>query len=436
MIKLRMKRGIHPKERKISSSKEIQEFPLPKRVIIPFSQHTGKPAIPIVKKRQEVKTGEKIGEASGFISSPVHSSVTGKVKALETVLLPNGSSSLAALIDVTGEDVLAEPTWPVKDISSLTPGEVRKITREAGIVGLGGAVFPTSVKISPPEEYPIDSIIVNGSECEPFLTSDHRLMVEHAEEIFKAAQLLKEVIKASHGYIAIEDNKPDAIEAFEKLVSGLEAWDVVSLRTHYPQGAEKSLIKVILNREVPMGGLPFHVGALVQNVGTLYAIYEAAVKGVPLTKRVVTVTGDGVPNPSNYMVRVGTNAREVLEAAGAELDNLEKIIFGGPMMGLSVKTPDIPVLKSTSGLLAIKRAYRGKVYPCLYCGRCVVVCPLQITPTRLVKYIQAGMWDQAKKFGLFNCMECGCCSYVCPSNIPLVHWIKYGKYMVRRMETK
>lgn len=436
MLKLRMKRGVHPPEEKISASKAIKEFPVPKQVIIPFSQHTGKPATPLVKKRQEVKTGEKIGESAGFISAPIHSSVTGKIKGLETVLLPNGNSTLAAIIEVTGEDKFAEPTWPMKDISELTPEEVRQIAREAGIVGLGGAVFPTSVKISPPKEYPIDSVIVNGSECEPYLTSDHRLMVEHAEEIFHAAELLRNTVGASRGYIAIEDNKPDAIEAFEKVVNGVEGWEVVSLKTRYPQGAEKSLIKVILNREVPMGGLPFHVGALVQNVGTLFALYEAATKGIPLIKRVVTVTGDGVSEPSNFMVRIGTSAREVLEAAGADLENAEKVIFGGPMMGISVKSVDIPVIKSTSGILVMRSARKPKVYPCLYCGRCVVACPLHITPTRLVKYIEAGMWDQAKEFGLFNCMECGCCSYVCPSNIPLVHWIKYGKFMVRSMEAK
>jgi len=436
MLKLRMKRGVHPPEGKISASREIQEFPLPKQVIIPFSQHTGKPATPLVKKRQDVKTGEKIGEAAGFISAPVHSSVTGKVKALETVLLPNGTSTLAAFIEVTGEDEFAEPTWPMKEISQLTPDDVRTIAREAGIVGLGGAVFPTAVKISPPKEYPIDSVIVNGAECEPYLTSDHRLMVEHAQEILTAAELLKNTVGASRGYIAIEDNKPDAIESFEKLVNGVKGWEVVSLKTRYPQGAEKSLIKVILGREVPMGGLPFHVGALVQNVGTLYALYEAAVKGIPLIKRVVTVTGDGVTQPSNFLVRIGTNMREVLEAAGADLENAEKLIVGGPMMGISVKTPEIPVLKSTSGIIIMRKVYKGKVYPCLYCGRCVYACPLSITTTRLVKYIQAEMWDQAKAFGLFNCMECGVCSYVCPANIPLVHWIRYGKFKVRSMEAK
>ena len=436
MIELRMRRGVHPPEGKLSASSPIQEFPLPKQVVIPFSQHAGKPATPLVKKRQKVKTGEKIGEASGFISAPVHSSVTGTIKALETVLLPNGSSALAAIISVEGEDDWAEPTWPVKELSELTPDDLRKITREAGIVGLGGAVFPTSVKISPPKEYPIDSVIVNGAECEPYLTSDHRLMLEHTEEIFQAAQLLKMTVGAKRGYIAIEDNKRDAAEAFEKLAKGMPDWEVVLLKTRYPQGAEKSLIKVILGREVPVGGLPFHVGALVQNVGTLYAIYEAAAKGIPLIKRVVTVTGEGVEKPSNFMTRIGTSAKELLTAAGAPLDEAAKIIFGGPMMGMAVKSPDIPVLKSTSGLLVLTSAKKRKVFPCLYCGKCVYACPLKITTTRLVKYIQAGMWDQAKAFGLFNCMECGVCSYVCPANIPLVHWIRYGKFMVRMMEAK
>ncbi len=437
MIQLRMRRGVHPPEGKLSAGKPIEEFPVPKQVVIPLSQHAGKPATPLVKKRQKVKTGEKIGEASGFISAPVHSSVTGTVKTLETVLLPNGSSALAAIIAVDeGEEEWAEPTWPMKDLSALTPEDLRTITREAGIVGLGGAVFPTSVKISPPKEYPIDSVIVNGAECEPYLTSDHRLMLEHTQEIFQAAQLLKMTVGAKRGYIAIEDNKRDAAEAFENLVKGVGDWEVVLLKTRYPQGAEKSLIKVILGREVPMGGLPFHVGALVQNVGTLYAIYEAAARGIPLIRRVVTVTGEGVKNPSNFLTRIGTSAAELLQAAGADLEAARKIVFGGPMMGMAVKAPEIPVLKSTSGILVLSSVKKKKVFPCLYCGKCVYACPLGITTTRLVKYIQAGMWDQAKAFGLFNCMECGVCSYVCPANIPLVHWIRYGKFMVRMMEAK
>lgn len=434
MIRLRMKSGVHPQENKITAQKKITEFPAPKLVYIPFSQHTGKPAKPLIKRGDQVKTGQKIAEAEGFISAPVHSSVTGKVKAIDTMLVASGNYVLGAIIETSGEDEMAEPTWPMKDLSTLTPEEIRQIAREAGIVGLGGAAFPTAVKLSPPPEYPIDTLILNGSECEPYLTSDHRLMVEHPEEILKGAELIQRAVNAKKVFIAVEDNKSDAIEAFEKLVNGRKDWEVVSLKTRYPQGAEKTLIKVILNREVPVGGLPFHVGVLVQNVGTAYTLYKAAIEGTPLIKRVVTITGDGVKEGGNFFVRIGTLAKELLQHCGADLEEIKKLIFGGPMMGVAVKSFEVPVVKATSGILALKEVPRLKEYPCLYCGKCVEVCPLGITPTRLVKYIKAAKYEEAKKFGLYNCMECGCCAYVCPSNIPLVHWIRYGKFIVRKRE--
>ncbi len=434
MIRLRLKAGVHPEENKLSAASPTRPFPAPSMAVVPFSQHAGKPAKPLVKRGEQVKTGQKIGEAEGFISAPVHSPVTGKVKAIDTVLTASGAYLLATIIERTGDDEWAEPTWPLKDPSQLSPEEIRQIAREAGLVGLGGAAFPTAVKLSPPQQYPIDTVILNGSECEPYLTSDHRLMVEEPEKILEGAELVRRAVNAEKVFIAIEDNKPDAIEAFEKLVRGMKGWEVVSLKTRYPQGAEKSLIKVILNREVPVGGLPFHVGVLVQNVGTAYSLYRAASEGKPLIERVVTVTGDAVKEPSNFWVRIGTSAKALLEACGTDMDSVEKVIFGGPMMGVAVKSTDVPVVKATSGILALKARPRLKEYPCLYCGRCVEVCPLGITPTRLVKYIKAGKYEEAKKFGLFNCMECGCCSYVCPSNIPLVHWIRIGKFTVRKRE--
>ncbi|SFM48723.1 electron transport complex subunit RsxC [Thermodesulforhabdus norvegica] len=437
MLVRALKKGVHPAECKFTAGDPIREFPLPELLYVPLQQHMGRRAKPLVKKGDVVKKGQKIGEADGFISAPVHAPAAGKVKALERVMLPNGVYDDAVVIEVdSGDDELAEPSWPIKPLEELSPEDIRLIAREAGIVGLGGATFPTAVKLTPPDNVKIDTLLINGAECEPFLTADHRLMFEKTREIIEGAELVRRAVGAERVFIGIEENKGDAVEKFDELLRNRAGWEVVSLKSIYPQGAEKNLIKVITGREVPVGGLPFNVNVAIQNVGTVYSLYRAAVEGVPLIERVVTVSGDGVAERGNYIIRFGVMARRVLEKCGADFDGIEKVVFGGPMMGMSLKGYDVPVIKSTSGIITFKKAFREEARPCLNCGKCVHVCTLGIAPTRVVKYIRAGKWSEAKKAGLLNCMECGCCAFICPSRIPLVQWLRYGKFMLRKMEAQ
>lgn len=436
MLVKALKRGVHPAECKFTAGDPIRLFPLPEVLHVPLQQHMGRRARPLVKKGEVVKKGQKIGEADGFISAPVHAPAAGKVKAVDKVMLPNGVYDDAVVIEVDPNDEPAEPTWPMKALDELSAEDIRLIAREAGIVGLGGATFPTAVKLSPPENIKVDTLLVNGAECEPFLTADHRLMLEKTQEIIEGAELVRRAVGARRVFIGIEENKRDALEKFDLLLRGRPDWEVVSLKSIYPQGAEKNLIKVITGREVPVGGLPFNVNVAIQNVGTVYSIYRAAAEGVPLIERVVTVSGDGVAERGNYLIRFGVMARTVLEKCGADFDRIEKVLFGGPMMGVSLKGYDVPVIKSTSGIITFTRVFREQPRPCLNCGKCVQVCTLGIAPTRVVKYIRAGKWSEAKKAGLLNCMECGCCAFICPSRIPLVQWLRYGKFMLRRMEAQ
>ncbi len=429
--------GVHPKDCKFTAGSQVEPFPCPERLYVPLQQHLGRKAKPIVKKGEIVKKGQKIGEADGFISANIHAPAAGKIKAIDKVMLPNGVFDDAIVIDVDdNSDELAEPTWPIKPPDDLTPDEIRTIAREAGIVGLGGATFPTAVKLTPPENVNIDVLIINGAECEPYLTADHRLMLEQTEGVIAGTELVRRAVGADKVFIGIEDNKKDAIQKFDELLKDKPQWEVVSLKSIYPQGAEKNLIKVITGREVPVGGLPFNVNVAIQNVGTVYSIYRAATEGIPLIERIVTVSGDGVSNPGNFIIPFGTLVKYVLEKCEAQFGEIEKVLFGGPMMGMAIKGYEVPVIKSTSGILCFKRVPREKPKACLNCGRCVEVCTLNIAPTRVVKYIRAGKWNEAKNAGLMNCMECGCCAYICPSRIPLVQWIRYGKFMLRKMEAQ
>ncbi len=437
MLTRALKAGVHPDECKFTAGSQIQQFECPERLYVPLQQHLGRKAKPVVKKGEIVKKGQRIGEADGFISANIHAPAGGKVKTIEKVMLPNGVFDDAIVIEVNLESgEVAEPTWPMKPLSELTPDDIRIIAREAGIVGLGGATFPTAVKLTPPDNVKIDTLIINGAECEPYLTADHRLMLERTEGIIEGAELVRRAVGAEKVFIGIEDNKKDAIQKFDELLKNKSGWEVVSLRSIYPQGAEKNLIKVVTGREVPVGGLPFNVNVAIQNVGTVYSIFRAATEGIPLVERVVTVSGDAVSNPGNFVIPFGTPAKLVLERCGALFDEIEKVIFGGPMMGMAIKGYDVPVIKSTSGILCFKRAVREKPKACLNCGKCVEVCTLNIAPTRVVKFIRAGKLEEAKNAGLLNCMECGCCAYICPSRIPLVQWLRYGKFMLRKMEAQ
>ncbi len=440
MNKKTFPKGVHPPDKKeLSKDLKIEVFPAPKTIVIPLHQHTGAPAEPLVKKKDRVLKGQKIGEAKGFISAPVHSSVSGTVKSVEPHLSPIGKKILSVIIENDEENKLDPDIKPLKDdISSYSPEEVRNIVREAGIVGLGGAAFPTSVKLSPPKEFPVDTVILNGAECEPYLTTDYRLMLEKPDEIIIGAEILKETVGASKIFIGIEDNKEDLINLYAEKLKGRADFDVAPLKTKYPQGGEKMLIKAILGREVPTGGLPFHVGVLVQNIGTTYAVYETLKTGMPLIQRALTITGEGIKQPKNLLVQIGTMFKDIVEYAGGYVGKPGKLIMGGPMMGISQYTDIVPVIKASSGILVLpeEELPKKKEYPCISCNSCVDHCPMNLVPTRIVKLAQNKRYEDAKAWGLMDCIECGTCSYVCPANIPLVHWIRYGKNEFLKLSKK
>jgi electron transport complex protein RnfC len=440
MNKKTFPKGIHPPDKKeLSKDFKTEIFPAPSTIVIPLHQHIGAPAEPLIGKKDRVLKGQKIGEAKGFISAPIHSSVSGTVKSVEPHLTPSGKKVISVIIVNDGEDEIHPDIKPLKDdISSYSPEEVRTAVREAGIVGLGGAAFPTSVKLSPPKEFPVDTVILNGAECEPYLTTDYRLMLEKVDELIIGAEILKETVGASKIYIGIEDNKEDLINLYAEKLKGRADFEVAPLKTKYPQGGEKMLVKAILEREVPTGGLPFHVGVLVQNVGTTYAIYETLKTGLPLIERGLTITGEGIKTPKNLSVRIGTMFKDIVEFAGGYIGTPGKLIMGGPMMGISQWTDSVPVIKATSGILVLpdEELSHKKEYPCISCNSCVDHCPMNLVPTRIVKLAQNKLFEESKNWGLLDCIECGTCSYVCPANIPLVHWIRYGKNELIKLRKK
>jgi len=430
------RQGLHLVEKKeLSEDKKIKKISCPPRVILPLSQHTGAPGIPLVKVGDLVEEGQKIADADSFISSPIHASISGKVSSIEKLPHPVGGEGEAIIIEGNGH---GRKVWEKEEanLRSLAAEEIRKIIREAGIVGLGGAAFPTHVKLSPPENKPIDTIILNGCECEPYLTGDHRLMLERADDCLYGLRLIVKVTGATRGYVGIESNKGDAIALMREKLKVKGNIQVVPLKTKYPQGGEKMLIKAILNREVPSGGLPLDVGVVVSNVGTALAIAEAIKWGKPLLERVVTITGSGVSQPANLWVPLGTPFSCVVEECGGLRENASKVIMGGPMMGLSQYTLDVPVIKGTSGILVLTESetVAGKEEPCIKCARCIDHCPMGLLPTILARLVKAEKWDSLKDYGVMNCIECGCCAYVCPSRIPLVHLMKLGKFQVSQRQ--
>ena len=430
------RQGLHLAEKKeLSEAKNIKRISPPPQVILPLSQHTGAPCEPLVKVGDQVEEGQKIADHHSFISSPIHASISGKVSSIERMPHPVGGEGEAIIIEGDGN---GRKVWEKGELNlrSLAAEEIRKIVREAGIVGLGGAAFPTHVKLSPPENKPIDTIILNGCECEPYLTGDHRLMLERADDCLYGLKVIMKVTGATRGYVGIESNKRDAIVLMREKLKANENVQVVPLKTKYPQGGEKMLIKAILNREVPPGGLPLDVGVVVNNVGTALAIAEAIKWGKPLLERVVTVTGSGVRQPANLLIPLGTPFSYVVEECGGLGENASKVIMGGPMMGLSQYTLDIPVVKGTSGILVLteSEAVVREEEPCIKCARCIDHCPMGLLPTLLARLTKAERWDSLKDYRVMDCIECGCCAYVCPSKIPLVHLMKLGKFQVSKME--
>lgn len=430
--------GVHPPYNKaVTAGRAIARAQPPSMVVIPLSQHTGAPCSPLVNPGDRVKLGQKIGDSEAFVSAPVHASVSGKVVAVEDRLHPAlGRRVRSVVLESDGLDEIWEGVAPRPDFWEIGVDEARKAIREAGIVGLGGAAFPTAVKISPPKDKPVDSYLLNGCECEPYLTADHRLMVERAEDAVYGMLALMYGCGVKRGFVCIEDNKPDAVAAMKKALSTLAQLagslgaqvSVVVLHTKYPQGSEKHLIKAVLGREVPPGGLPFDVGAMVSNVGTAVAVADAFKKGMPLIERVVTVTG-AVGSPSNLLVRVGAPLEDVIRQAGGFRGTPGKVIMGGPMMGIAQRSLDVPVIKGTSGILVLRREELPDTEPssCIRCARCVAACPMGLLPLFLGAYAERGQLGKAEEFNALDCIECGCCSYVCPARRPLVHAIRVAK---------
>ncbi len=429
--------GVHPPENKLTADIPIEYLPVPDKVIIPVSQHIGSPANPVVAKGDTVKAGQIIAAGKGFVSANIHSSVSGKVSKIDLAADSSGYRQTAVFIDVEGDewiDTIDRSTDLVRDIK-LSPEDIVKRCFESGIVGLGGATFPSHVKLAVPSGKKCDVLIINGVECEPYLTSDHRLMLERGEQILVGVTILMKALKVEKAMVGIENNKPDAIDNMTKLSASFIGITVHPLKVKYPQGAEKQLVKALLHREVPSGRLPIDVGAVVHNVGTAYAVYEAVQKNKPLFERVVTVTGKSLTKPGNYMVRTGTPLIKLIEAAGGIPGNTGKIINGGPMMGKAVSNTDIPVVKGMSGviLVPLEESVREEIKPCIRCAKCVSVCPLNLEPYLLMALSERGLFERAEIERITDCMECGSCSFICPADRPLLDYIRLGKSNVIKM---
>jgi electron transport complex protein RnfC len=427
---LTFKGGTHPPDsKKATESLPIERANEPKVVVIPMQQHIGAPCEPIVQIGDEVKVGQKIGEAKGFVSVPVHSSVSGKVTAVEPRLYSGGMAVPCIVIESDMQNIVSDQVVPKGDISVLSAEDIKNIIKEAGIVGMGGATFPTHVKLAPPPDKKVDTVILNGAECEPYLTSDHRLMLEYPENVVFGLQALMKALGVKKGYIGIETNKPDAIEKVFEAAKDVADIEVVALKTKYPQGAEKQLIYACTGREVPSGGLPADAGVVVNNVGTAAAVAKAIKTGMPLIERIVTVTGAGVNSPKNLLVKIGTSFRDIIEQCGGLKGKVGKVIAGGPMMGITQFSLDIPAIKGTSGILVLSEEEARLPEPsnCIKCGKCVETCPINLMPVNISMYSLANRHDQAEALNAMDCIECGSCSYVCPAKRPLVDSIRVSK---------
>ena len=430
--------GVHPPENKMTADLPVVPVEVPARVSVVLSQHLGAPAVPVVARGDKVKVGTLIGEAKGFISANIHSPVSGTVFKIDGVMDATGYRKDSVIINVDGdewEDKIDRSDELIKEIK-LSPDEIIQRLKDTGIVGMGGAAFPTHVKYMFPEGKSADTLVINGVECEPYLTSDHRLMMEKPDEILVGITIMMKAGKVKKALIGIESNKPNAIELLAGKAKDYEGIEVVPLKVQYPQGAEKQLIKALLNREIPSGKLPLDVGCIVNNVGTAFAVYEAVQKSKPLIERVVTLTGKGLKKGGNVKVRIGTPVKNILEKLGEEVpENTGKIISGGPMMGKSVSTVDIPVTKGTSGIVFMEadESERNKVQNCIRCSKCVSVCPMGLEPYLLEKLAEKEMFDECEKEDIVDCIECGSCSYTCPSSRPLLDYIRYGKQNVMRI---
>lgn len=427
--------GVHPAENKLSAGKPIVTAELPKVAVFPLSQHIGAPAVACVAKGDEVKVGTKIADAGGFVSAPIFSSVSGKVAKIDTVIDASGYRKPAIFINVVGdewEESIDRSDTLVKECD-LEPKAIVEKIKNAGVVGMGGACFPTHVKLTPPPTAKPECVIVNAVECEPYLTADHQLMLEHPDEILVGVTLVMKAVNVNKGYIGIENNKPDAIKLMTEKAAQYPNIEVVPLKVKYPQGGEKQLIDAVIGRQVPAPpALPVSVGAILQNVGTMYAIYQAVQKNKPLFERVVTVTGKSLANPTNFMARMGTPMSQLIDACGGLPEDTGKVIGGGPMMGKALMNTEVPICKGSSGVLIMnqKESKRAEIDPCIRCAKCVSVCPMGLEPYLLATCSSMADWERDEKEDITSCIECGSCQFTCPSHRPLLDMIRLGKSTV------
>lgn len=429
--------GIHPKENKISAGLQIEPIEIPAQVAIPLTQHIGAPCQAVVKRGDKVKVGTLIGRSVGFVSANIHSPVSGSVFKLDKVLDASGYKRDAVIIKVDGdewEESIDTSDTLIKECN-LSSKEIIDKVAAAGIVGMGGATFPTHIKLTPPPGTKAEVLIINGVECEPYLTSDHQLMMEKTEEILVGVSILMKALDVNRAVIGIENNKKDAISKFNKLIKAYPGVSVLPLKVQYPQGGEKQLIDATIKRQVPSGQLPISVGAVVQNVGTTFAVYEAVQKNKPLVERVVTVTGKDVKKPCNVLSRIGIPITNLIDFAGGLPETTGKVISGGPMMGKALASIEVPVTKGTSGVLIVQtlEAKRKQMRDCIRCAKCIDVCPMGLNPTLLMTLTEYSEWDRAEKERVMDCIECGSCSYTCPSDRPLLDYIRLGKSTVGKL---
>jgi electron transport complex protein RnfC len=432
---LRFRHGVHPPERKErTAGLEVRRMPYPPEVVLPLRQHAGRPAIPIVKPGDRVERGDKIASADGFVSVPIHASATGTVAAVGLWPHPDGSYDQAIRIAVEPFSAQAARPRLVPDWHGLGAKEIVAAVQEAGVVGLGGAAFPTHVKLSPPPDKRIEALLINGCECEPYLTTDHRTMADFPARVLLGVRLMMRCLGVPRALIGIEENKADAIEAIRRALPRDLDVEVLPLRVKYPQGAEKMLIRALTGREVPSGKLPLDVGVIVQNVASVATIAEVFETGLPLVERIVTVSGAGVRKPGNLIVPVGTKLRDLFDACGGLADDAREIVSGGPMMGVAQRDLDTPVSKGTTGILVLTdaEARRNRTYPCIRCGHCLDACPVFLNPQLLGSLALASRYLEMEPLHLRDCMLCGCCSYVCPSHIPLSQLFAAAKTSLRR----
>ncbi|MFH1071332.1 MAG: electron transport complex subunit RsxC [Candidatus Glassbacteria bacterium] len=429
--------GVHPPDSKeITRDRKVEPLTPPAKVVLPLQQHIGAPLEPVVAPGDLVKVGTLIAKPTGFVSVPLHATVSGKVKSVGEEMHPAGVRMQSVVIESDGQDAWEEFIAPAGDWSALTAEELKTRIQEAGIVGLGGAAFPTHVKLSPPAGKKIDTFILNCAECEPYLTADYRQTLERTGELVTGMQMIARILGCERVLVAVETNKPEAIQALDQAVGDQAGFEVAPVETKYPQGGEKQLIQALTGREVPTGGLPMDVGCLVQNVSTALSVFDAVTRGRPLLDKVVTLTGQGLKNPGNYLVRVGMLVQDLLAAVEGGIDEeIGKVVMGGPMMGIALPGLDVPVLKGTNGLVIFRNPVAvAPHHPCIRCGKCVDSCPVRLMPCELALFAENERWEKCRKYFAKDCIECGSCSYTCPAGRNLVQLIRYGKFTVMNQD--